>query len=107
MATLLAPAGSPEAIHAALEAGADAVYVGLKGWSRGGARGELDRDELARAVRQAAERGAELQLALNTIPNPPELAALLAEIPGLTALAMRTLIANYGGVLVSLGPRLP
>src|SRR6266511_5834707 len=72
MAILLAPAGSPEAVHAALEAGADAVYVGLKGWSRGGARGELDRDELGRAVRRAAERGAELQLALNTIPKPPE-----------------------------------
>jgi collagenase-like PrtC family protease len=33
---LLAPAGSPEALDAALDAGADLVYVGLKGWSRGG-----------------------------------------------------------------------
>jgi putative protease len=107
MATLLAPAGSPEAIHAALEAGADAVYVGLKGWSRGGARGELDRDELARAVRQAAARGAELQLALNTIPKPRERAALLAEIPGLTALGIRTLIVNDVGVLATLRRRFP
>ena len=42
MAMLLAPAGNPEALEAALDAGADLVYVGLKGWSRGGARGELD-----------------------------------------------------------------
>src|SRR2546426_364228 len=107
MAILLAPAGSPEALRAALEAGADAVYVGLKGWSRGGARGELDGDELARAVRQAAERGAELQLALNTIPKPRERAALLAEIPGLTALGIRTLIVNDVGVLATLRRRFP
>ncbi len=107
MAILLAPAGSPEAVHAALEAGADAVYVGLKGWSRGGARGELDRDELGRAVRRAAERGAELQLALNTIPKPPERAAILADIPGLTALGIRTLIVNDVGVLATLRRRFP
>ncbi len=107
MAILLAPAGSPEALDAVLEAGADAVYVGLKGWSRGGARGELDRDALARAVRRAAERGAELQLALNTIPRPRERAALFAEIPGLTALGIRTLIVNDVGVLASLRRRFP
>ena len=50
---LLAPAGSREAVAAALDAGADAVYVGLKGWSRGGARRELDWDELAAAQREA------------------------------------------------------
>ena len=43
---LLAPAGSPPAAMAALQAGADAVYVGLKGWSRGGAKGELTSAEL-------------------------------------------------------------
>src|SRR6266511_1501918 len=107
MAILLAPAGSPEALDAVLEAGADAVYVGLKGWSRGGARGALDRDALARAVRRAAERGAELQLALNTIPRPRERAALFAEIPGLTALGIRTLIVNDVGVLASLRRRFP
>ena len=48
---LLAPAGSPEAVSAALDAGADAVYVGLKGWSRGGARRELNWDELVAAQR--------------------------------------------------------
>jgi len=43
VATLLAPAGSPEALRALLDEGADAVYVGLKGWGRGGAPGEHDR----------------------------------------------------------------
>ncbi len=34
MAVLLLQAGSPEALEAALDAGADLVYIGLKGWSR-------------------------------------------------------------------------
>ncbi len=42
---LLAPGASVQAAKASLEAGADAVYVGLKGWSRGGARGELTPEE--------------------------------------------------------------
>jgi U32 family peptidase len=107
MALLLAPAGSPEALDAALEAGADAVYVGLKGWSRGGARGELDRDELVAAVRRAAARGAEIQVALNTIPRPPERAALLAEIPRLLDLGVRTLIVNDLGLVAALPRRFP
>jgi putative protease len=107
MTILLTPAGSLKALDAALDAGADAVYVGLKGWSRGGAGGELDRDELARAVRRAVERGAELQLALNTIPRPRERAALLAEIPWLTALGIRTVIVNDVGFLATLRRRFP
>jgi len=107
MATLLAPAGSPEALAAALDAGADAVYVGLKGWSRGGARGEMDREELAAAARLAAERGAEIQVALNTIPKPRERELLFAEVPGLLDLGIRTLIVNDVGVLAVLHRRFP
>jgi putative protease len=102
MATLLAPAGSPEALESALEAGADAVYVGLKGWSRGGARGELDWTELATAVARARAGGAEIQVALNTIPRPPERAALFATIPRLVELGVRTLIVNDAGILAAL-----
>ncbi len=107
MAVLLAPAGSPEALRAALDAGADAVYVGLKGWSRGGARGEVDRDELAEAARLSAARGAELQVALNTIPRPAERALLFAEVPRLRALGIRTLIVNDFGILAELRRRAP
>jgi U32 family peptidase len=107
MIKLLAPAGSPEALRAALDAGADAVYVGLKGWSRGGARGELDRAELAAAAALAAERGAELQLALNTIPRPRERAALAAELGSVLALGIRALIVNDAGILADLHRRFP
>src|SRR5512141_1309440 len=96
---LLAPAGSPEAVLAALDAGADAVYVGLKGWSRGGARGELTWEELADSQRRAASFGRELQVALNIIPRPEERASLFERIPALLDLGIRSLIVNDIGVL--------
>ncbi len=107
MATLLAPAGSPEALTAALDAGADAVYVGLKGFSRGGARGELHWDELAGAARLAAAHGAELQVALNTIPKARERAALLERVPRVIDLGVRTVIVNDIGILATLHRRFP
>ncbi len=107
MPVLLAPAGSPEALQAALDAGADAVYVGLKGWSRGGARGELDWTELVEAARLAADRGAEIQVALNTIPKRREREALFEQIPRLAALGIRTLIVNDFGILATLRRRFP
>jgi putative protease len=107
MTILLAPAGSPEAVRAALDAGADAIYVGLKGWSRGGSRGELDWGELADAVDLARGRWAEIQLALNTIPKPRERAALFGELPRVVALGIRTLIVNDVGILVALRRHIP
>ena len=102
MPTLLAPAGSPGAVGAALEAGADAVYVGLKGWSRGGTRGEFGWDELVASHREIASAGKELRVALNTIPKPRERARLFEQIPALLDLGIRDLIVNDIGILAAL-----
>jgi putative protease len=107
VANLLAPAGSPEAVQAALDAGADAVYVGLKGWSRGGARGELMWDELVGCARRAVSAGRDLQVALNTIPKPQERASLFERVPSLLDLGIRTLIVNDIGILRALRRRFP
>jgi putative protease len=107
VATLLAPAGSAEAVWAALDAGADAVYVGLKGWSRGGGRGELTWEELVACQRQTASAGRELQVAINTIPKPQERVQLFEHIPPLLDLGVRTLIVNDIGILQSLRRRFP
>lgn len=104
---LLAPAGSAEAVVAALGAGADAVYVGLAGWSRGGARGELGWDELEAAQGRAAAGGRALHLALNTIPGPRELPVLLERIPPVLALGIRDLIVNDVGILAILRRSFP
>jgi putative protease len=102
MTRLLAPGGSPEAAAAALDAGADAVYVGLRGFSRGGARSELEWPELAAVARAARARGAELQVALNTIPGPREQAVLRAAVPRLLDLGVRSVIVNDPGLLTTL-----
>src|SRR5947208_13354606 len=102
---LLAPAGSPECVAAAIEAGADGVYVGLKGWSRGGARGEVTWDELVAAKRAAA--GRELHVAINTIPRPGQRALLFAQIPPLLDLGVRDVIVNDAGLLRTLHRRFP
>ncbi len=105
MPVLLAPAGTPEAVRAALDAGADAVYVGLEGWSRGGARRELSWDELVVAQSEVASAGRSLQVALNTIPKPEERARLFDRIPALLDLGIRDVIVNDIGTLAALRRR--
>ena len=102
---LLAPAGTVEAVRAALGAGADAVYVGLEGWSRGGARRELSWDELVAAHHEAVAAGRSLQVALNTIPRPEERGRLFARIPALLDLGIRDVIVNDVGILSALKER--
>jgi putative protease len=102
---LLAPAGTPEGVRAALGAGADAVYVGLEGWSRGGARRELGWDELVAAQREVASGGRSLQVALNTIPKPEERARLFERVPALLDLGIRDVIVNDVGILAALRQR--
>ena len=107
MPLLLAPAGCPEAVVAALDAGADAVYVGLEGWSRGGARRELDWDQLVAAQRRIARSGRRLQVAINTIPKPKERAQLFERIPALLDLGIDEVIVNDIGILAALKRRFP
>ena len=104
---VLAPAGSPEAVQAALDAGADAVYVGLQGWSRGGSRSELTWEELVASQQKVSAAGRDLQIALNIIPKPQERAKLLERIPALLDLGIRTLIVNDIGILATLRRRFP
>jgi putative protease len=67
MLELLAPAGSPEAVVAAVQNGADAVYLGLGGFNaRAGAKNFTDEEFLA-AVKYCHERGCKVYVTLNTL----------------------------------------
>jgi putative protease len=104
---LLAPAGSPAAVRAALDAGADAVYVGLEGWSRGGARGELTWNELTASQKSVGAAGRKLHLALNTIPKSKERAQLFKQIPAVLDLGIEDVIVNDIGILTALRREFP
>ena len=70
---LLAPAGSLEAVRAAVANGADAVYLGAERFNARDEGAQLTLDELEIACRLAHGRGARVYLTLNTLLKPVEL----------------------------------
>ena len=70
---LLAPAGSLEAVRAAVANGADAVYVGAERFNARDDGAQLTMDELGDACRLAHERGCRVYLTLNVLVKPAEL----------------------------------
>ena len=77
MLELLSPAGSPEAVIAAVQNGADAVYMGLGNFNaRRGAKNFTD-EEFERAVRYCRIRGCKVYVTLNTLVNDREVEAAL------------------------------
>ncbi len=94
---LLAPAGEPRALRAALSAGADAVYFGLARWSARAFAGNFGGEAVPEAVEAAHRYDARAYLALNTLLKDdevePALAALEAPyLAGLDAL----IVADVG-----------
>ena len=93
---LLAPAGEPRALRAALSAGADAVYFGLARWSARAFAGNFGGEAVPEAVETAHLYDARAYLALNTLLKDdevePALAALEAPyLAGLDALIVADL----------------
>jgi len=106
-ATLLAPAGNLEAAKQAFQAGADAVYVGLRGWSRGGARGEFDREQLRLCIELAHALGKKVHLAANIIPKPQERQQMLRQLAELADWGLHAVILNDVGFLREVRRKLP
>ena len=105
--SLLAPAGTLPAARAAFDAGADVVYVGLRGWSRGGGRVELSRDGVLRCLGLARDAGKEVWLAANTIPRREERQRLLDELGQLTREGLGGVIVNDVGFLSAVRTAFP
>ncbi len=73
MSEILAPCGGMESLAAALNTGADAVYIGMKQFSARKNAENFSVDELKRACDECHRRGVKLYAALNTIVYDNEL----------------------------------
>lgn len=104
---LLAPAGSRAAVTAVLSAGADAVYVGVRGWSRGGGRAGLPPGEIRTAAAECRAAGARIQAAMNTVPAAAEVASFLASVHDLADGAVDGVILSDPGVIALVRRRFP
>ena len=109
---LLAPAGDTASFLAALAAGADAVYVGLKHFSARAGADNFSTAELSRMVDLAESEGRRVYIAFNSLVKPGDMAAagrlmvrmardarphaLILQDPGLLELARQ---AGYRGQL--------
>ena len=75
MMELLAPAGSMEAVTAAVQNGADAVYFGYGDFNARRSARNFTREEAAAAVSYCHKRGCKVNLTLNTLLTDRELPA--------------------------------
>ena len=71
---ILAPCGTPAAFHAALNAGADAMYMALKQFGARAYADNFTQDELLHALEEAHLHERKIYLTLNTLLKDEELA---------------------------------
>ena len=95
---LLAPAGHLEALWAAVENGADAVYVGLKKLSARAHAANFTLEELARLLPFTRSRGVAVYTALNSVITASEVPAVLDALQALSDLAVDAVIVQDPGL---------
>ncbi|MEA4964222.1 MAG: DUF3656 domain-containing protein [Oscillospiraceae bacterium] len=99
MLELLAPAGSMEALRAAVQNGADAIYLGFGSFNaRMGAR-NFTPDELQEAVTYCHVRGVKVHLTLNTLAADRELPKVAEVIRAAARRGVDAFIVQDLGVL--------
>lgn len=89
---LLAPAGSLEAFFAALDNGADAVYLGLKDFSARAKAKNFSLDDLERMLGYARSQRRRVFVTLNTLVKERELPQLVETLAALEALNVDAVI---------------
>ncbi len=77
MSEILAPAGDKNSAFAAINAGADAIYLGLKQFSARSSAENFGVEEFAEVVKTAHLFGVKVYVAMNTLVKNTELEAFL------------------------------
>lgn len=95
---LLAPAGSPEAVVAAVQNGANAVYLGVGDFNaRRNAKNFTD-EELEQAVKYCRARGVKVHVTLNTLVTDRELLEVEKTVTKLNRLQVDAIIVADLGI---------
>jgi len=104
---LLAPAGSPEALRAAVQNGADAVYLGWGEFNARRSAKNFTDSEFADAMVYCHERGVRVFLTLNTLLSDRELPGALDTARTACALGVDAVLVQDWGLLSLLREALP
>jgi len=91
---LLAPAGNAETFLAAVDAGADAVYVGAPGFNARNLARDIRLEEIGAMIEYCHARGRKLYLAFNSLLLENELAGVVETLAALEYLAPDALIVQ-------------
>jgi putative protease len=95
---LLAPAGSPESLRAAIAAGADAVYLSGKRFGARKYAANFSDGEIREGIRLAHARGVRVYVTVNTLIHDRELAGIADYLVGLYAMGVDAVLVQDIGV---------
>ena len=104
---LLAPAGNFECLIAAVDAGADAVYIGGKRFGARAYAKNFDADELSRAVSYCHLHGVKLYVTLNTLVEDSEMADAVEYAAELYNMGVDALIIADVGAISEIRRKIP
>ncbi|HET8685709.1 MAG TPA: peptidase U32 family protein, partial [Methanosarcina sp.] len=104
---LLAPAGGMEAFVAAVENGADAVYLGARAFSARGYASNFSEKELEEAIDYAHLRGAKVYVTVNTLLKEEEVEHALKLLSCLREMGTDAVIVQDLGLISLAGKYLP
>lgn len=80
MSEILAPAGDKKSVLAAINAGADAIYLGLKEFSARSSAENFDMDGFSETVKYAHVFGVKIYVAMNTLVKERETESFLSAV---------------------------
>jgi len=104
---LLAPAGSPEALDAAVGEGADAVYLGLKSFNARMRSANFTYSQFEGALRSLRRMGKKLYVTVNTVFEQREADRMYQLLKYLAALGPDALIVQDFGVIAMVRSQFP
>lgn len=102
---ILSPAGSPEALKAAVLSGADAVYFGMSSFNARRNAVNFSEDSLKESIEYCHQRGVSCHAVLNTLISQRELPQALATAERLVLAGVDALIVQDVGLAAELKKR--